>query len=242
MVRHQEYQDVYESLAESSSVVASIADELIERLDFVKIQPERIFNFSWDSAYLSKLLASKFPDAKVANQEFAEIDFQFDVDSNSVDLMVSNLAGSIYVPTQFFSECRKVLRPAGLLIFAVLATDSATETNVPELDSDGAKLPQQESIEMPDLGDLLLELGLTDPVVDLDLNTYPCIGFEQIAHLFQYSAWNPQVSKIPAKDAPPDNRIRTKIERNSLLRVIYGIAWNNTESIRYVNVPFQGQV
>ena len=242
MVRPQEYQDVYESLAESSTVIASIADELIERLDFVKIQPERIFNFSWDSAYLSQLLANKFPDAKVVNQEYAEADFQFDVESNSVDLMVSNLAGSLYAPTEFFSECRKVLRPAGLLIFSVLATDSATETNVPEVDSDSAKLPQQESIEMPDLGDLLLELGLTNPVVDLDLNTYPCIGFGKIAHHFQYSAWNPQVSKIPAKDMSPDNRIRTKIERNSLLRVIYGIAWNNTESNRYVNVPFQGQV
>ena len=95
---------------------------------------------------------------------------------------------------------------------------------------------------MPNLEDLLLELGLTNPVVDRDLNTYPCIEFEQIAHHFQYSAWNPQVSKIPAKDEPPDNRVCTKIERSPLLRVIYGNAWNNTESIRYVNVPFQGQV
>ena len=94
---------------------------------------------------------------------------------------------------------------------------------------------------MPDLGDMLLELGLTNPVVDLDLNTHPCIGFEKISHHLQYSAWNPQVSKIPAEDASPDSGIRTEAERNSLLRVIYGIAWNNPESIRRVNVPFQGQ-
>ena len=242
MVGHQEYQVVCESLAESASVVASIADELADRLDFIKLQPERIFNFSWDSDYLSQLLASKFPNAKVVNQEYVETDFQFVVESDSVDLMVSNLAGSIYAPTEFFSECKNVLHPAGLLIFAVLATDSSTEANEPEPVSDHPNVQQLELTEMPDLGDLLLELGLTNPVVDLDLNTYPCFGFEKISHHLQYSAWNPQVSKIPAEDASPDSGIRTEIERNSLLRVIYGIAWNNTDSIRHVNVPFQGQV
>ena len=242
MVGHQEYQEICDSLAESASVVASIADELADRLDFIKLQPERIFNFSWDSSYLSQLLASKFPDAKVVNQEYMETDFRFVVESNSVDLMVSNLAGSIYAPTEFFSECKKVLHPAGLLIFAVLATDSSTEANGPELGSDHPKLQQRELTEMPDLGDMLLELGLTNPVVDLDLNTYPCFGFEKISHHLHYSAWNPQVSKIPAKDVSPDERIDMKIKQNSLLRVIYGIAWNNTESMRQVNVPFQGQV
>lgn len=241
MVGHQEYQDVYDSLAESESVVASIAGELADRLDFIKLQPERIFNFSWDSAYLSQLLASKFPNARVVNQEYMETDFQFVVESNSVDLMVSNLAGSIYAPTEFFSECKKVLHPAGLLIFAVLATDSSTEANEPELGSNYPEIQQRELTEMPDLGDILLELGLTNPVVDLDLNTYSCIGFEKISHHLHYSAWNPQVSKIPAEDASLESSIRTKIEQNSLLRVIYGIAWNDTESIRHVNVPFQGQ-
>ena len=119
----------------------------------------------------------KFPDAKVVNQEYIEIDFRFEVECDSVNLMVSNLACS--AQTEFFSECRKVLRPAGLLIFAVLATDSGTEAKVPELDSDGVKFPQQESIELPDLGDLLQELELTltsTPTPALDLRRFHIIS------------------------------------------------------------------
>ena len=61
-------------------------------------------------------------------RKYMETDLQLDVASNSVDLTVSNLAGSIYASSEFF-RMQTVLYSASLLIFAVLVTDPGEYTN-----------------------------------------------------------------------------------------------------------------
>lgn len=68
-------------------------------------------------------------------------------------------------------------------MFTVLATDSNTKAS--ELDLDEFEYRQRVLIEMPTLGDMLLDLKLTNPVVGLDSEHLTCIGFEKIAYHLQ---------------------------------------------------------
>jgi malonyl-CoA O-methyltransferase len=95
--------------------------------------------------------------------------------SASVDMIWSNLALPWQsTPDAFFAECRRVLKPNGLLMFSTLGVDSMTGIQQ-AFQSIDAHPSSHEFIDMHDLGDALLQYGFYNPVIDVErlTLTYP---------------------------------------------------------------------
>ncbi|MBY0346282.1 MAG: methyltransferase domain-containing protein [Neisseriaceae bacterium] len=95
--------------------------------------------------------------------------------SASVDMIWSNLALPWQsTPDAFLSECRRVLKPNGLLMFSTLGVDSMMLIKQ-AFQSIDVYPSTHEFIDMHDLGDALLQYGFYNPVIDVErlTLTYP---------------------------------------------------------------------
>lgn len=95
--------------------------------------------------------------------------------SASIDMIWSNLALPWQsTPDAFFAECRRVLRPNGLLMFSTFGVDSMAGIKQ-AFQSIDAYPASHEFIDMHDLGDALLQHGFYNPVIDVErlTLTYP---------------------------------------------------------------------
>ncbi|MGH8254374.1 MAG: methyltransferase domain-containing protein [Steroidobacteraceae bacterium] len=163
---------------DSAARSASLArDELLERLQYFKLEPRDIVDLGCGSGESAAALRRRFPRARVIA---VDIDFaltqqarraqrfwrRFDCvcadaralpfAAQSVDLVFSNLVlPHCDDPARLFGEVQRTLRPNGLLLFATLGPGSAPQ------------LP-----DMPQLGAALGAAGLAEPVMDR----------EQLAH------------------------------------------------------------
>lgn len=113
--------------------------ELIERLNWIKFEPKTILNVSEDNQESTKLLKINYPNAEIISI--------LPEAKQSIDLIFSNL----YLPhcenfNDVFNAWKKILKPEGLLMFTTLGLDP----------------------DIHDIGDLLLQTGFTDPVMDVE--------------------------------------------------------------------------
>jgi malonyl-CoA O-methyltransferase len=91
--------------------------------------------------------------------------------SGSVDLVFSNLmlhwCGE---PDAVLAECRRVLRPGGLLTFTTFGPDTLVELRRAWAAVDD-RTHVNRFVDMHDLGDALLRAGLAEPVMDVERYT-----------------------------------------------------------------------
>ncbi len=140
--------------------MSEVGKELVARLDLMTLQPQVMMNVSHEGSDLNNLLQARYPKARMLDANQA---------AESVDLIIANL----FLPWQsdflaILSKWRRLLRPNGLLMFSVLGTDTLTAWT--EIFT-SENLPHY--VDMHNLGDLLLQAGLADPV--LDVNYYSLI-------------------------------------------------------------------
>jgi malonyl-CoA O-methyltransferase len=89
----------------------------------------------------------------------------------SVDLVWSNLVlQSIGEPAAAFAEFLRVLSVGGLLVFTTLGPDTLKELRAAFMGIDRATHVSR-FIDMHDLGDMLVEAGFADPVMDAEIIT-----------------------------------------------------------------------
>lgn len=89
----------------------------------------------------------------------------------SVDLVWSNMALHWHpAPHDVFAEWRRILRPGALAMFSALGPGSLTELRQ-ALEAAGAQTATPQFVDMHDFGDLLLENGFNDPVMDQETIT-----------------------------------------------------------------------
>jgi malonyl-CoA O-methyltransferase len=89
----------------------------------------------------------------------------------SVDLVFSNLMLLWCTdPDAVFRECRRVLRPGGLLTFTTFGPDTLVELRRAWAAAD-RHTHVNRFIDMHDLGDALLRAGLVEPVMDVERYT-----------------------------------------------------------------------
>jgi malonyl-CoA O-methyltransferase len=192
-----------------------VCRRLLERCEFQRLAPRSIVDLGCGTGEGSQALKQKFRRAQVIGLDFApgmlarlrrrssllrplravcgdirKLPFA----SSSMDLLFSNMAIHWCPdPAAVFDECRRVLRPDGMLLFATLGPASLAEFAEAWVE---AGIPASVA-PLPDLlqvGDALMAAGFREPVMDMERITlqYPdldalvreleCTGSSQLVH------------------------------------------------------------
>jgi len=180
-------------------VQREIADRLLDHLEGLKLDPQVVVDVGCGTGYCTRVLKKLYPSAEVTgidlapamvrqahrqrrwfgrNPQYRVGDAQeLQLQDDSVDLLVSNLAIQWCDPDRVFAEFARVLKPGGLLLFSSFGPDTLME-----LRRAWAAVDQRQHvhsfIDMHDLGDALVRNGLASPVLDVDVLvlTYKTVG------------------------------------------------------------------
>lgn len=170
-----------------------VADRLLERLDYIRIDPKIILDLGAGTGYSSQQLEQRYKKAKVIVFDLADkvllqgkrnrkwfdhkryvcgdaekLPFQED----SVDLIFSNLmlhwCNDI---KKAIEEMHRVLKPGGLLLFSTLGPDTFYELRDSWSSIDKDNIHVHRFVDMHYLGDYLQSNRYQDPVVDMEFIT-----------------------------------------------------------------------
>jgi len=169
--------------AGASRLEAEVGARMLERLDYVKLEPRRILDAG--SGPPQRLLSGRYGKAQVIALDFSMqmlrsarrsffrrkplalcADFErLPLASASVDLVWSNMALHWAVePQAALREFARVLAPDGLLMFSTLGPDTLKELRA----AAGAGRVHA-FLDMHDLGDMLVAAGFAAPVMDMEV-------------------------------------------------------------------------
>ncbi|HEY5756476.1 MAG TPA: malonyl-ACP O-methyltransferase BioC [Steroidobacter sp.] len=180
----------------AAAVPTEIRNRLLERLDFVKLQPKVVLDLGAGTGHASKALKQRYKSAEVVAVDLspamlvesnkrqswlrrfhrvAADAHRLPIKDGSAQLVFSNLMLEwCHDPDAVFQEIRRVLQPGGLLTFASLGPDTLRELREGWRKID-AYPHVHRFIDMHDLGDALMRAGLAEPVMDTErlTVTYP---------------------------------------------------------------------
>jgi len=171
---------------------ARVRDELLQRLDVVRLEPAVVLDLGAGTGHASLALKRRFRTSQVVALDLAEGMLHeagrrptllrrfrrvcghaaaLPLRDASVDLAFSNLMLHWCTdPDAVFHECRRVLRPGGLLTFTTFGPDTLVELRRAWAAGD-RHTHVNRFIDMHDLGDALLRAGLVEPVMDVERYT-----------------------------------------------------------------------
>ncbi len=171
-----------------------VAGRLLERLDWLKIQPRRILDLGCGTGGALADLARRYPQAELVALDLAEAMLQqarrhegwvsrlrrrrrylcadaaqLPLADDSVDLVFSSLTLQwLDDPAPAFAEVFRVLRPGGAFLFTTLGPDTLRELRQSWAEADGFHQHVSPFLDLHDLGDALLRARLADPVMDVE--------------------------------------------------------------------------
>lgn len=185
--------------AASGALPREVGRRLSERLQYIRLAPQRILDVGCGSAETRAPLLAQYPRAdwigldisermlKAAKAEGARAlakrwlrgassyrivgdGGQLPIGDNSVDLVFSNLMLHWHPqPHTVFPEWKRVLRTDGLLMFSCFGPDT-----LKELRAAAAALPNARPmpfVDMHDFGDMMVASGFATPVMDAEAIT-----------------------------------------------------------------------
>lgn len=184
-----------ETYDQAARLQRDIADELLNRLDIIRVAPRLILDLGCGTGYSGRLLARRYRGARLigldiargmaqradrksglfSRQRFVCGDAEtLPLATASVDMVVSNLMLQWCDPRAVFSEVGRVLKPGGLWMFSTFGPDTLKELRAAWQAVDEA-VHVHGFVDMHDLGDQLVTLGFADPVLDIERLTldYP---------------------------------------------------------------------
>ena len=166
-----------------------VRDELLERLDVVRLAPTVVLDLGAGTGHACLALKRRYRASQVVALDLAEGMLReargrqtllrrfhrvcghaaaLPLRDASVDLVFSNLMLQwCNDPDAVLRECRRVLRPGGLLTFTTFGPDTLVELRRAWAVAD-AHVHVNRFIDMHDLGDALVRSGLAEPVMDVD--------------------------------------------------------------------------
>ncbi len=177
---------------ESSAVLQhQVCNELLQRLDLTRLKPEVILDAGCGTGWGTEGLLKKYRKTKVISLDLSpemlkqtskkggwfrkpkllHADAEnIPLPDNSVDLVFSNLMLQWCDYNTVFAEFKRVLKPNGLLMFSTFGPDTLKELkhSWAQVD-DGVHV--NAFTDMHDLGDALVNVGLAEPVMDMDMMT-----------------------------------------------------------------------
>jgi len=241
-----------------------IGDRLISRLEFIRLTPTRILDVGCGTGHVTRALhrlhrrahlvgvdiapsmvriarcamnrflpwrlGERFHRIRFATADATRLPFS----DRSFDLVVSNLALQWCEPDRFFAECRRVLRPGGLLLFTSFGPDTLTELRAAWGKVD-RNIHVHDFSDMHDLGDALVHARFADPVMDAERLTVTYAGVEDLMRdLKGIGAHNAASSRAAGLTGKLRfARFRSEYESNrradgllpATFEVVYGHAW-----------------
>ena len=170
----------------------AIADRLLERLNFICLNPACVVEIGVRTGYVTQQLEKRYPEALVVGLDFSIAILQ-NMSSKKIvgeyeslafadqctDLIFSNLTfqwSSNFQQT--LQECCRVLKPGGLLLFSTVGPDTLKELRSSFSDTNHHVHP---FYDMHDIGDMLTQLRFIDPVVDREQITIHYSSVYQLA-------------------------------------------------------------
>lgn len=177
---------------EAAVLQHEVRGRLLERLDYIKLEPRRILDAGTGTGRASDALLRRYPSAQVVSLDLAfgmvqvarrqgrwlrrPLPVNADIEAlpfadGSFDLVFSNLTLQwVDDPDRVFAELRRVLAPQGLLMFTTFGPDTLKELRSAWQSVDaGAHV--NEFLDMHDVGDALVRSGFADPVMDMEMMT-----------------------------------------------------------------------
>jgi len=180
----------------SAILQQEISKRLLERLDYIKLQPASVLDVGAGTGISLASLRQHFPAAQVYALDIATamlfearkkqrwlhrlrrpVRFitgdaeNLPLADASVDLLISNLTLQwCHDLTQTFGEFRRVLKPGGLLMFTTFGPDTLRELRSCWSQVDGYTHVNN-FIDMHDIGDMLVRSRFAEPVMDMELIT-----------------------------------------------------------------------
>lgn len=185
-----------------------VASRMLERLDYVKIEPERVFDLGCGTGASLTALGERYPKAHVLGADASEAmlgvgrgqrsrlrwllpflrgnkatllaaDAQsLPVKTGTQGLIWSNLMLHwLEEPQPALREMHRALDVGGLLMFSTFGPDTLKELRA--CFSDGYEHTQRFA-DMHDYGDMLLECGFSDPVMDVEILTMTYAGVDDL--------------------------------------------------------------
>ncbi len=172
-----------------------VCERALERLDLMKITPAVILDAGSGTGFAAPALARRYPRATVVEFDIAPAmlqtararaprwkkwlgrqrelfvcgdNEQLPIRAGTVGLFWSNLAfqWANDLP-RVFSECQRVLQPGGLLSFTTFGPDTLKELRHAFAGNAGG-VHVNRFYDMHDVGDMLVQAGFADPVMDME--------------------------------------------------------------------------
>ena len=190
------------SYAAGDFLAREIDQRMQGRLDFVRLEPTRVLDLGCSQGASLRALAQRYPAAALFGVDLSPAMLQtlrpsgsvwrrwlglsearpiplvgdaeaLPLATNSMSLVWSNLLLHwLDDPRPALAESHRVLETGGLLMFSTLGPDTLKELRAAFADG---YAHTQRFTDMHDLGDMLLESGFADPVMDMETIhlTYP---------------------------------------------------------------------
>jgi malonyl-CoA O-methyltransferase len=177
----------------SAVLQAQVRDELLQRLEVLRMEPEVVVDLGAGTGQASIALKRRYPRSRVVAMDIAPgmllqarkrqtLLRRFDrvvADAATLplrDAAVDMLFSSLMLqwcndPDRVLRECRRVLRPGGVLHFTTLGPDTLLELRRSWQAADPGHAHVNRFIEMHDLGDALVRAGFAEPVLDVERYT-----------------------------------------------------------------------
>jgi malonyl-CoA O-methyltransferase len=171
-----------------------VGDRALSRLQYMQIEPKLILDLGAGTGYCARYLESNYKHSRIIVLDLALSMLQtaraqqtrrwfsrshylcgdactLPIQTGSVDFIFSNLALQWCADLSVvFRECKRVLRPGGLLLFTTLGPDTLQELRRAWLAVD--EQPHVNVfLDMHDVGDALIHAGFSAPVLDRELLT-----------------------------------------------------------------------
>ena len=170
-----------------------VRDELLHRLEVLRMEPAVVVDLGAGTGQASIALKRRYPGGRVVAIDIAHGMLQqartrqtllrrfnrvvadaaaLPLGDASVDMLFSSLMLQwCNDPDQVLRECRRVLRPGGVLHFTTLGPDTLLELRKSWQAADPGHAHVNRFIDMHDLGDALVRAGFAEPVLDVERYT-----------------------------------------------------------------------
>jgi malonyl-CoA O-methyltransferase len=181
----------------------AVREQLLERLQYVRIQPRVILDAGCGTGHASRALLKRYRGSQLVALDLAEgmlrqarrrrpmlrrldavcadvaalplADASVDMIFSSLMLQWCNDLDAV------FAEFRRVLRPGGLFSFATFGPDTLRELRQAWGKVDNG-IHVSRFIDMHDIGDAMVRAGLAEPVMDMD---YICVTYDEVMGLMR---------------------------------------------------------